>query len=97
MFRKNSGVVLRVDLSAIGDDIKDASTAFNQLTLDTGCCSHCIRQTDGFGRVVSLDAVRDGNVHDASFIRGIGHAEVGQFPGRGQRRLAGAHLRGRID
>ncbi len=67
VFRKNSGVVLRVNLLAFGDDIEDASAAFDQLALDTCRCSHCIRQTDGFGRVVSLDAVRDGNVHDASF------------------------------
>ena len=60
---ENSGVVFRVDLFAIGDDIKYASTAFDQLALDTCCCSHCVRQTDGFGRVVSLDAVRDRNVH----------------------------------
>ena len=67
VFRKNSGVVLRVNLLAFGDDIENASAAFDQLALDTSRCSHCIRQTDGFGRVVSLDAVRDGNVHDASF------------------------------
>ena len=67
VFRKNSGVALRVNLLAFGDDIEDASVTFDQLALDTSRCSHCIRQTDGFGRVVSLDAVRDGNVHDASF------------------------------
>ena len=67
VFRKDSGVVLRVNLVAIGDDIKDTSAAFDQFALDTSCCSHCIRQTDGFGRVVSLDAVRAGHVHDASF------------------------------
>ena len=67
VFRKNSGLVLRVNLLAIGDDIEDASAAFDQLALDTSRCSQRIRQTDGFGRVVSLDAVRDGNVHDASF------------------------------
>ena len=67
MFRKDSGIVLRVNLLAIWDDIEDASAAFDQLALDTSRCSHCIRQTDGFGCVVSLDAVRDGNVHDASF------------------------------
>ncbi len=63
MLRKNSGVVLGVDHFSIGDDIKNASAALDQLALDTCCCFHGIRQTDGFGRVVSLDAVRDGNVH----------------------------------
>ena len=67
VFRKNSGVVLRVNLLAIGDDIEDASATFDQLALDTCRCSHCVRQTDGIGRVISLDAVRNGNVHDASF------------------------------
>ena len=68
VFRKNSGVALRVNLLAFGDDIEDASVTFDQLALDTCRCSHCVRQTDGFGRVVSLvDAVRNGNVHDASF------------------------------
>lgn len=68
MFGKNSRVVFRVDLFSIGDDIKDASAAFDQLALDSGCCPHCIRQTDGFGRVVSLDAVRDGNVHGGLLV-----------------------------
>ncbi len=66
---KNSRVVFRVDLFSIGNDIKDASAALDQLALDSGCCPHCIRQTDGFGGVVSLDAVRDGNVHWVSFAK----------------------------
>ena len=35
VFRKNSGVVLRVNLLAIGDDIEDASVTFDQLALET--------------------------------------------------------------
>lgn len=67
MLGKNSGVVFRVNLFPVGDDIKDASAASDQLALDSGCCSHRVRQTDGFGRVVSLNTVRDGNVHEVSF------------------------------
>ena len=63
VFGELSSVKLGVDHLPISDDIKDASASFDQLSFNTCRTSNRIRQTDGIGGVVSLDAVRNRNVH----------------------------------
>jgi len=60
---KLTGLVLRVDESAVDLHIKNPSAAFDEFRDDPGGCFDCVRQTGGFGRVVSLNAVSNADLH----------------------------------
>jgi hypothetical protein len=62
-------LMLRVEQLSVGDDIKDASAAFDQLHVDTRLFFDRFRQTDGFGGEVSLYAVFDRDVHSGISFR----------------------------
>ncbi len=57
---------LAEDQLAVRDDLENAAAAGNQLRLDLKLLLNGVRQTGGSGQVVSLRAVGDGNLHDAS-------------------------------
>ena len=66
VFRKTSGLMLRVDQLAIDFDIKDAASAFDQFGIHPRLCLNRIRQTGGLRGVVSLHAIRDRDLHVAA-------------------------------
>jgi hypothetical protein len=56
---KSSGLMFRVDHTAIDFHIEDASASRDQFDVVTAPGFDRIRQTGGFGLIVSLHAVRD--------------------------------------
>jgi hypothetical protein len=64
MFRKAAGFMLRVDLPTVENHVKNATPTFNEFDLATCLCFDRFRQTGGFGLIVSLYAIGDGNRHD---------------------------------
>ncbi len=69
MFRKSAGFLLAVDQLAIDFDVEDSPTAFDEFGGDVEFGLNGIRQTGGLGRVVSLYAIFNGNVHVGPLIR----------------------------
>jgi hypothetical protein len=68
VLRKDSGVVLGVDLPAINFDVEDPSGALDQFRIDAFGVPNGIRQTGGFGQVVSLSTVGNANLHRFSYF-----------------------------
>ncbi|GEM_PF-2481179 len=58
-----AGLMLRVDESAIDLHIENPAAAFDEFGINPGSCFDCVRQTGGFGRVVSLNAVGNADLH----------------------------------
>jgi hypothetical protein len=56
-------LALAEDLLSIHHDVEDAAGAFDELGLGPGLLLNDFRQTGGLGVVVSLSAVRDGDLH----------------------------------
>ena len=54
---------------SVHDDIEDPAAAFDEFRLDAGVLLDRIRQTGGLGRVVSLYAILNGNVHVGPLFR----------------------------
>ncbi len=69
MFRKSAGFFLAVDQLAIDFDVEDSPAAFDEFDLNAELSLDRVRQTGGLGRVVSLYAVFNGNVHGGPLIR----------------------------
>ena len=63
MFRKLTGLMLRVNQLAVDLHVEDAAAALDQFGINPCRCFDCVRQTGGFGRVVSLHAILDADVH----------------------------------
>jgi hypothetical protein len=61
--REPVNFVFAEDRVAIDDDIEDAAFALDQRCIDSGCLFYRFRQTGGLGRVVSLHAIGDRNLH----------------------------------
>ena len=61
-----AGLVLGKDQLAIHLDVEDAPAAGNQFCLDTQGFAQFVRQTGGFGIIVSDCTVGDLNVHSVS-------------------------------
>ncbi len=59
MFWKPPGLLLGEDLLTINDDFEDSPVRSYQFRFDAEFIFNCIRQTDGFGIVISYDAVFD--------------------------------------
>jgi len=57
--------MLAIDELSVDFDIKNAATAFDELGVDTGRFLDCIRQTGGLRRVVSLNTVSNGYLHQS--------------------------------
>jgi hypothetical protein len=55
--------VLAKDHFSVDDDVKNTAFALDQRGIDSGCLFNRFRQTDGCGRVVSLHAIGDRNLH----------------------------------
>ena len=55
--------VLAEDEVAVETDVEDAATALDQLGLNAVLLLDHLRQTGGFGQVVSFSAVFDGHFH----------------------------------
>lgn len=55
--------VLGPDLLPIHDHVKDAPPALDELGVDAETLLDFIRQTGGFGKIVSLHAIGDRNLH----------------------------------
>jgi len=64
-------LILGEDVRPIDGDIENAAAAFDEFRLDSRVLFDFVRQTGGRGVVVSLHAVRDGNLHGSSAVRGI--------------------------
>jgi len=58
-----TGLMLRVDESAIDLHVKNSTATFDEFRINPGGCFDCVRQTGGFGRVVSLNAVSNADLH----------------------------------
>ena len=56
-------LILGEDQFSVGGDIEDAAAAFDELGLDAVGLLDGLRQTGGFGEVVSLHAVLDADLH----------------------------------
>ncbi len=69
MFREAAGLFLAVDQLAVDLDVKDSPAAFDEFNVDVEFGLNRIRQTGGLGRVVSLYAILNGNVHVGPLIR----------------------------
>ena len=71
MFRKLSGILLGINLPAVDFDVEDPAMTFNQFGIDAVGVPNRIRQTGGFGQVVSLTAVGNPNLHrfDSSVMK----------------------------
>jgi hypothetical protein len=63
MFGEAADLILGEDQLPVGGDIKDAAAAFDELGLDAVGLLDGFRQTGGFGKVVSLHAVLDADLH----------------------------------
>lgn len=63
MFRKHSGLMLGVDSAAVDFHVEDPAPSCDQLGLNAFCIPNCIRQTGGFGQVVSLGAIGNPYLH----------------------------------
>ncbi len=63
MLGKPTGLVLRVDEPAIDLHIEYSTLPLDEFGIDSGSCLDRVRQTDGFGRVVSLNAVSNADLH----------------------------------
>ena len=66
MFRKLTGLMLRVNQLAVDLHVEDAAAALDQFGINPCRCFDCVRQTGGCGRVVSLHAVSDADVHNVT-------------------------------
>ena len=64
--REAVGFVFAEDHLAIDDDVEDTAFAFDQRRIDSGCSFDRFRQTGGLGRVVSLHAIGNRNLHRQS-------------------------------
>jgi hypothetical protein len=71
MLGEAPGPVLAVDQVAVDLHVEDATAAFDELGLNVELPFDRLRQTGGFGQVVSLSAVSDGDVH-RTFSRMLG-------------------------
>jgi len=60
---KAAGFLLRIDFPAVEDHVEDTSAAFNQLGFAACLLLDRIRQTGGLRMIVSLHAIRDGDLH----------------------------------
>ncbi len=69
MFRESAGFLLAIDQLAIDFDVEDAPAALDEFGVDVELGLDRIRQTGGLGRVVSLYAIFNGNVHVGPLIR----------------------------
>lgn len=65
IFRKASGLVFAEDQLVVGLHIKNSAGAGNELGVDIHLLLDRIRQTGGFGQVVSLRAIGDADFHEA--------------------------------
>lgn len=63
MLRKHSRLMFGVDPAAVHFDVEDSAPAGNQLGLNAFGVPNRIRQTGGFGQVVSLCTICDANLH----------------------------------
>lgn len=63
VFGKLTGLMLRVDESAINLHIENPTAAFDEFGYHPRGSFDCVRQTGGFGRVVSLNAVSNADLH----------------------------------
>jgi hypothetical protein len=63
VLREAAHVVFAPDLCAVHVDVEDAARAFNQLGRNLKLLLDRIRQTGGRGKVVSLRAILDGDIH----------------------------------
>ncbi len=71
MLRKLSRVIFGIYLPAVDFDVEDSPAAFNQFGINALGVPNGIRQTGGFGQVVSRDAVEDRDVHGGSLRWGL--------------------------
>jgi hypothetical protein len=69
MFREAARVALAPNLRPVHMHVKHAAGAFDQLGIDAEFILDRLRQTGGCGKVVSLHAILDRDVHERnSFI-----------------------------
>ena len=69
MFRKSAGFYLAVDQLAVDFDVEDPSAPLDEFGADAELGLDGVRQTGGWGSVVSFYAVFDGNVHVDPLVR----------------------------
>jgi hypothetical protein len=63
VLREATRSVLAEHVLAVCDDVEDPAAPLDQLGLDSGFSLDGVRQTGGFGKVVSFSAVGDADVH----------------------------------
>jgi hypothetical protein len=77
--------VLAIDQLAVGLHVEDAAGALDQAGFEAQPLLERGRQTGGLGLVVSLTAIRDGDVHVALRANSTRtHAMIGRTLGRGK-------------
>jgi len=69
MFRESAGFLLAVDQLTVDFDVEDAPAAFDEFGSDAELRLDRVRQTGGLGRVVSLYAILNRNVHVGPLIK----------------------------
>jgi hypothetical protein len=67
LFRKTPGGVLGVHLFSVGDNVEDAAAALDELDVSAELLLQLRLQPGGAGKIVSTDAVCDGDFHAYSF------------------------------
>jgi hypothetical protein len=63
---KDARVMFGVDLPTVDFDVKDPPPALNQFGFNACGVPNCVRQTGGFGQVVSLHTVGNADLHRLS-------------------------------
>ena len=69
VFGESAGFLLAVDQLAVDFDVEDSPAALDEFDGDVEFGLDRVRQTGGLGRVVSLYAIFNGNVHVGPLIR----------------------------
>ncbi len=69
MFRESAGFLLAVDQLTVDFDVEDSPAAFDEFGLNAELRLDRVRQTGGLGRVVSLYAILNRNVHVGPLIK----------------------------
>jgi hypothetical protein len=82
------GVMLGVDHLPVHLDVEDAAVTGLELGVDAEVLLEIGRQTGGAGKIVSLRAIGDPNVHASSAFPPVGAARPGGVAGGGARRAA---------
>ena len=69
MFRESACFFLAVDQLAVDFDVEDSPAALDEFGVDVELGLNRVRQTGGLGRIVSLYAILNGNVHVGPLFR----------------------------